>query len=837
MANNLAIGLMIGAALSPAFNTAFANAKGKMEQLAQATNKHQQSYQKLATELTSLRTKQATLYAEMSRASRQGGTGLALMKTEYDKIGKAISEVSRKQREFSKELNKSLAQQQKLSKAMSGYETAKEKRDELKGKMVGTVASAAVGVGVMRTYMEQEEAANNLKISMMKADGTFGKFEELSKIAGQLGQDLPGTTKDFYQLAQALKKQGVADDVLLNGALKTSAQLNVLLDMDQQGGGEFLAKFMEGHGLKENELAQSADYLQRAMFAGGLSKDQMYGAMSYYSVNARQLGLTGAENTEKLLAIQAMSGQQGLEGTSFGTNFSTMLDRMNKGPKMLEAASKGMKAEAKAILDASGVKFDFWDKKGNFKGIDGMIAELEKFEQIKAKFGEEGAGMVAEEIFGTEGRRVAMILSNQGKKGLEDMLTKMRNQASLQDRINQKTATLGSALESLGGAWDSAVGSIGSIFAEDIKGFAKDIQETIEKYIPFIQKHKEAIKLVGGLAAGFVALRGVLQIGAFAFQTVTMAMNALKIASMANPFVAIIGLIAVGAYLIYNNWSSISGFFANLWANVTASFSAAWEWIKSVWSGVSGWIASAWGGVAQFFSDLWTNITTFFSNGISNLGNLITAFNPLALFQTAFATVLSWFGVELPASFTDFGSRLINGLVEGIKAAWESVKGFISGIGDSIKNTFSFGGGAKEYGTQIGKTADMAAMTGFSSGGFTGQGGKYEPAGMVHKGEYVMTKEATSRFGVGMLDRMNYGGELPTVEKPVQSLFSDYQPLNRQAVQADKGGVVVNFNPTINVSGTSGAISDQIQQGLQMSLHELEKLMNRVYDQRQRRAY
>lgn len=306
---------------------------------------------------------------------------------------------------------------------------------------------------------------------------------------------------------------------------------------------------------------------------------------------------------------------------------------------------------------------------------------------------------------------------------------------------------------------------------------------------------------------------------------------------LTNPIGLLITGIAVAAYFIYQNWSWVSGFFANLWANVTASFSAAWEWIKSVWSGMSGWIASAWGGVTQFFSDLWTNITTFFSSSIANISATIVNWSPLGLFYQAFAGVMSWFGVELPASFTDFGSRLINGLVEGIKAAWESVKGFVSGIGDSIKNAFSFGGGAKEYGTQIGKTADMAAMSGFSSGGFTGQGGKYEPAGMVHKGEYVMTKEATSRFGVGMLDRMNYGGELPTVEKPVQSLFSDYQPLNRQAVQADKGGVVVNFNPTINVSGTSGSISDQIQQGLQMSLHELEKLMNRVYDERQRRAY
>jgi len=31
-------------------------------------------------------------------------------------------------------------------------------------------------------------------------------------------------------------------------------------------------------------------------------------------------------------------------------------------------------------------------------------------------------------------------------------------------------------------------------------------------------------------------------------------------------------------------------------------------------------------------------------------------------------------------------------------------------------------------------------MTPFASGGFTGRGGKYEPAGIVHRGEYVIPK-------------------------------------------------------------------------------------------------
>lgn len=44
---------------------------------------------------------------------------------------------------------------------------------------------------------------------------------------------------------------------------------------------------------------------------------------------------------------------------------------------------------------------------------------------------------------------------------------------------------------------------------------------------------------------------------------------------------------------------------------------------------------------------------------------------------------------------------------------------------------------------------------GFSDGGYTGPGGKHEPAGVVHRGEYVMSKAATSAIGVGNLEALH----------------------------------------------------------------------------------
>jgi phage-related minor tail protein len=57
---------------------------------------------------------------------------------------------------------------------------------------------------------------------------------------------------------------------------------------------------------------------------------------------------------------------------------------------------------------------------------------------------------------------------------------------------------------------------------------------------------------------------------------------------------------------------------------------------------------------------------------------------------------------------------------------------------------------AADGGGWFGKIASVIGG-GFAEGGYTGNGGKYEPAGVVHKGEYVMSKSATSAIGVGNL--------------------------------------------------------------------------------------
>ncbi|EJH4677736.1 phage tail tape measure protein, partial [Escherichia coli] len=71
----------------------------------------------------------------------------------------------------------------------------------------------------------------------------------------------------------------------------------------------------------------------------------------------------------------------------------------------------------------------------------------------------------------------------------------------------------------------------------------------------------------------------------------------------------------------------------------------------------------------------------------------------------------------------------------------QAMVGIVGSIGSAIGG--AVGGGASASGGTAIQAA--AAKFHFATGGFTGTGGKYEPAGIVHRGEFVFTKEATSR--------------------------------------------------------------------------------------------
>ena len=84
--------------------------------------------------------------------------------------------------------------------------------------------------------------------------------------------------------------------------------------------------------------------------------------------------------------------------------------------------------------------------------------------------------------------------------------------------------------------------------------------------------------------------------------------------------------------------------------------------------------------------------------------------------------------------------------------------------GFSIQNLFNGGASAAPsfdpLGAIDGVSFDTAIPEGlsFSEGGFTGQGGKFDPAGIVHKGEVVFSQEDVSSLGLNFLQGLRNSG-------------------------------------------------------------------------------
>ncbi|HHW7522451.1 TPA: phage tail tape measure protein [Mannheimia haemolytica] len=99
----------------------------------------------------------------------------------------------------------------------------------------------------------------------------------------------------------------------------------------------------------------------------------------------------------------------------------------------------------------------------------------------------------------------------------------------------------------------------------------------------------------------------------------------------------------------------------------------------------------------------------------------------------------------------------------------------------------------------------------WATGGYTGNGGKYTPAGIVHKGEYVITKEATSRLGLDYLNYLNYGkrgfssgGGVAVPRVP----SSSYQP---KSVQSNISVQVINNGEPVDAKVSQKQQGDQMQ--------------------------
>lgn len=183
------------------------------------------------------------------------------------------------------------------------------------------------------------------------------------------------------------------------------------------------------------------------------------------------------------------------------------------------------------------------------------------------------------------------------------------------------------------------------------------------------------------------------------------------------------------------------------------------------------------------------------------------------------------------------------------KVAFAASKAFA--IADSmvkIQQAIASGAVSAPYPANIIAMASIAAQTasivsniqavsgvGFASGGYTGPGGKYQPAGIVHKGEYVFDQASTNRIGVSQLEALRNGKPLDVTlgrsgfGTGVKNVSNSQQTtIIRPTVTVPP--ITINGNPSdTTVMLVQQAARDGAKQGYQQVANDLAKGVGQVH--------
>lgn len=229
-------------------------------------------------------------------------------------------------------------------------------------------------------------------------------------------------------------------------------------------------------------------------------------------------------------------------------------------------------------------------------------------------------------------------------------------------------------------------------------------------------------------------------------------------------------------------WGGIKSFFAGVWkwivsfvqkqANAVRSFvsgainSLKWIWDK-VWGGIKTTVSNVWNWIVglvktQAAAVRWavdTAITTVRTVWESVWGRIRSFFSTVwGKIRDVFDTMIR-FVREKPAEAFKKARNLIGDAWEGIKKLARDPVVFVV---DTVINGLI--GMVNKILPKSAQLPTVSLPAGFADGGWTGPGGKYTPAGVVHADEFVVSKAGRRRFESqypGYLDHINRTGDMP----------------------------------------------------------------------------
>lgn len=167
---------------------------------------------------------------------------------------------------------------------------------------------------------------------------------------------------------------------------------------------------------------------------------------------------------------------------------------------------------------------------------------------------------------------------------------------------------------------------------------------------------------VGGAVAAYQAWQTAIAVWQTATKIATGVQTAFNLVMNANPIMLVITAIAaLVAALVY--------------------FFTQTETGRRIWSNFTSWLGTCVNNIIGFFQALPGRIGAFFSNAAKGATN--TWNNVVSWFAGLPGRILGAIG-NVGSLLWNAGASIINGLLNGLKSAWNNVTGFVGGIADWI---------------------------------------------------------------------------------------------------------------------------------------------------------
>lgn len=290
----------------------------------------------------------------------------------------------------------------------------------------------------------------------------------------------------------------------------------------------------------------------------------------------------------------------------------------------------------------------------------------------------------------------------------------------------------------------------------------------ISRFIGFIVDNKEAVAAFVGILGGFLIINRIVK-----------AVAAFNLVLAANPIgIVVVALAALAAGLVYayKHSTTFRRIVDKAWDVIKKSVKTAWQdYIKPALAAMSRFII---GTLIPTIRRLWNNVVKPTFQAIGQVIGFVwrnvvkPAFAAWKFYMTQvlFPVIrFLWNNVVKPV-FNGLGRTIgfvwrnvirptFNALKDGVRAVqttfrtvvtaigriWESLKAAAKGPVRFVINTVI--AGAVRALNLIPGVSMKVPKAGFSSGGSTGPGGKFQPAGIVHADEHVWTKEEVAKAG------------------------------------------------------------------------------------------